>query len=160
MSTSEIESAKIYLKTKPKLNGWWRLWIVFSVIWIVLSISYAIAGWFDEGLNKQFPNHKQILSHINLDKKKIIVENYKPNSGINVKQVEILDSDRIINFKSDVEENKMVEFGGFYFETGKSMQFKKRSEYIIIALAIFTLPPIIIAVLGNSIAWILKGFKS
>lgn len=159
MITSENESSIIDLKNKKKLNGWWRLWIVVSLIWIVFAISYAIAGWFDEGLNKEFANHHQILTQINPDKKKIIVENYKPNSGVNVKRVEMVDSDRIINFKSDAEENEMVEFGGFYFETGKSMQFKKRTDYILIALAIFTLPPIIIAVLGKSIAWIIKGFK-
>ncbi len=143
-----------------KLNGWWILWIVFSVIWIVFLISYAIAGWFDKGLNKQLPNHNQILSHINLDKKKIIVENYKENSGINVQQVELFDSDRIINFKSDAEENEMLEFGEFYFETGKIMLFKKRAAYIIISLAILTLSPIVIIVLGKSIPWIIKGFKS
>ena len=159
MSTSEIESAKIDLKTTKKLNGWWRLWIVVSIIWIIFAVAYAIAGWFDDGLNKEFANHQQILTQINPDKKKIIVENYEPNSGINVKHVEMVDSDRIINFKSDVEENKMVEFGDFYFETGKSIQLKKRTDYILIALAIFTLPPIIIAALGKSIQWIIKGFK-
>ena len=159
MSTFENESGKAELKSGKIINGWWRLWIVVSLIWLIFAISYAIAGWFDEGLNKEFANHNQILNQINPDKKKIIVENYKPNSGINVKRVEMVDSDRIINFKSDAEENEMVEFGGFYFETGKSMQFKKRTDYILIALAIFTLPPIIIAVLGKSIAWIIKGFK-
>ena len=159
MSTSEIESGKAGLQSGKRINGWWRLWIVVSLIWLIFAISYAIAGWFDEGLNKEFANHNKILNQINPDKKKIIVENYKPNSGINVKRVEMVDSDRIINFKSDAEENEMVEFGGFYFETGKSIQFKKRTDYILIVLAIFTLPPIIIAVLGKSIAWIIKGFQ-
>ena len=160
MSTSENESSIIDLKNKKKLNGWWRLWIVSSIIWIIFAISYSIVRWFDDGLNQEIANHHQILNQIKFDKKQIIVENYEPNSGINVKPVELVDLNRVINFKSDAEINKIEEFIDFYVENGKSMQIKKRTDYILIALAVFTLPPIIIVVLVKSIAWIIKGFKS
>ena len=160
MSTYENESSIIDLKNKKKINGWWRLWIVSSIIWIIFAISYAIVRWFDHGLNKEIANHHQILNQINLDKKQIIVENYEPNSGVNVKPVKLVDLDRVINFKSDAERNKIEEFIDFYVENGKSMQIKKRTDYILIALAVFILPPIIIVVLVKSIAWIITGFKS
>ena len=74
MSTSEIESGKAGLQSGKRINGWWRLWIVVSLIWLIFAISYAISGWFDEGLNKETAKHHQIYQKLDYTNKSIVFE--------------------------------------------------------------------------------------
>ena len=160
MSTPEIESAKIDLKTTKKLNGWWRLWIVLSCIWLLFVASYSTAKWFKDGLNKEIPKHYQIYQKLDSTNKLMVFESEKQSNGKNPRIVEIPNADDLIYFKSEIEESKMLEFTRMYYKLVKSIQFKMRSESILIKSIQLIIPPIIIAALGKSIAWIIKGFKS
>jgi hypothetical protein len=48
MSTSEIESEKAGFKSRKRINGWWRLWIVSSMIWTISVVIYSTTAWFND----------------------------------------------------------------------------------------------------------------
>ena len=160
MSTFENESGKAELKSGKIINGWWRIWVVISCIWLLVVVSYSTKKWFESGLNNEIAKNYQIYKKLDSNNKELIFENEKQAYGKNPRIVEITDEDNIINFKSEIEESKMLEFTRMYYKLGKSIQFKIRSEYILIKSIQLIIPPIIIAALGKSIAWIIKGFKS
>jgi hypothetical protein len=90
MSSSEIESGKTDSKSRSGIHGWWRLWIVSSIIWTISVVVYSTTAWFNDSLN----------------------------------------------------------------------HLRNQFEHIIYTILLIITPPIIIAALGKSIAWIIKGFKS
>ena len=63
------------MEKTEKLNGWWRLWVVVSCIWIIFATTYAVAGWFDDGLNKEVAKHHQIYQQFDSTNKAMIFEN-------------------------------------------------------------------------------------
>ena len=160
MSISEEGKIKFIVVTANKLNGWWRIWIVASVIWIVFAISYAIAGWFDEGLNKETAKHYQIYQQLDYTNKSIVFEIESQAPATDIQRVEIINEDIIIPFKPGIAENKMLEFADLYCKIGNQIQSGNRIKYISIALTFLIIPPITLSILGISIAWIIKGFKS
>ena len=160
MNTSQIQSEKLDLKSKKKINGWWRLWVVFSCIWIIFATTYAVAGWFDEGLNKETAKHHQIYQQLDYTNKSIVFEIESQAPATDIQRVEIINEDIIIPFKPGIAENKMLEFADLYCKIGNQIQSGNRIKYISIALTFLIIPPITLSILGISIAWIIKGFKS
>lgn len=142
-----------------KLNGWWRLWVVVSCTWIIFSISYAVAGWFDDGLNKEVAKHYEIYKKLDSTNRVIVFESENQAPATDIQRVEIINEDVIIPFKPGIAENKMIEFAELYCKIGNQIQSKNRINYILIALTFLIIPPITLAILGVSIAWIIKGFK-
>jgi hypothetical protein len=148
------------MEKTEKLNGWWRLWVVVSCIWIIFATTYAVAGWFDDGLNKEIAKHDQIYQQFDSTNKAMIFENEGQSSGKNPIIVEIKDEANLIYFKPEIEESKMLEFTRMYCKIGNKIQYGNRIKYISIALTLIIIPPITLSILGVSIAWIIKGFKS
>jgi hypothetical protein len=160
MSTSEIEPAKIDLKTTKKLNGWWRIWIVVSIIWIIFAVAYAIAGWFDDGLNKETAKHYQIYQNLDSTNKLMVFESEIQSPAEDIQRVQLITENIIIPFKPGIQEKSMLEFAELYCKIGNQIQFGNRSKFILIALTFCIIPPSTLFILGKSIAWIIKGFKS
>jgi hypothetical protein len=159
MSTSEIESAKIDLKTTKKLNGWWRLWVVVSTIWFLIVISYGTISWFEEKLDKEVAKHYKIIESLDVEYQRMILQHFEKKTGVDVQRVEFPNG-QMVDFKLPIDENKINDFGKMYWESGKSIQFRDRTNFGLIGLSFLILPPITIAIIGKSIAWIVKGFKS
>lgn len=51
MSTSEIESGKAVLTSEKRINGWWRIWIVSSIIWTISVVIYSTTVRLNDSLN-------------------------------------------------------------------------------------------------------------
>jgi len=148
------------IENTKKLNGWWRIWVVISSIWIIFAIAYAVAGWFDDRLNKELAKHYQIYQQFDSTNKAMVFENEYQSSGKNPIIVQIKDELNLIYFKPEIEESKMLEFTRMYCEIGNKIQNKNRIKYISIALTLIIAPPITLSIIGFSIAWIIRGFNS
>ena len=159
MSTSEIESANIYLKPEKKINGWWRLWIVVSTIWFLIVISYCTMNWFEEKLDQEVANHYKIIESLDVEYRRMILQHFEKKTGVDVQRVEFPNG-QMVDFKLPIDETKMNDFGKIYWESGKSIQFHNRKNFILISLSFLILPPFAIAAIGVSVGWIVKGFKN
>ena len=160
MSTFENESGKAELKSGKIINGWWRIWVVISCIWIIFAVVYSVAGWIDEGLNKDTAKHHQIYQQLDYTNKSMVFEIENQAPATDIQRVEIINEDIIIPFKPGIAENKMLEFADLYCKIGNQIQSGNRTKYILIALTFLIIPPITLYILGVSIAWIIIGFKS
>ena len=160
MSTSEIESGKAGLKSGKIITGWWRIWVVISSIWIIFVVVYSVAGWFDDGLNKETAKHHQIYQKLDYTNQSIVFEIEIQAPATDIQRVEIINEDIIIPFKPGIAENKMLEFADLYCKIGNKIQSENRTKYILIAFTLLIIPPITLYILGISIAWIIRGFKS
>ena len=159
MSTSEIESANIDLKSRSGINGWWRIWIVVSTIWFLIVISYCTINWFEEKLDKEVANHYKIIESLDVEYRRMILQHFEKKTGVDVQRVEFPNG-QMVDFKLPIDENKMNDFGKIYWESGKSIQFNNRKNFISISLSFLILPPFAIAAIGVSVGWIVKGFKN
>ena len=160
MRTSENESEKAGLISGKIINGWWRIWVVISCIWIIFAVVYSVAGWIDEGLNKDTAKHHQIYQQLDYTNKSIVFEIESQAPATDIQRVEIINEDIIIPFKPGIAENKMLEFADLYCKIGNQIQSGNRTKYILIALTFLILPPFLIAAIGVSVGWIVKGFKN
>jgi hypothetical protein len=161
MSTSENESGKAELKSGKIINGWWRIWIVFSTIWVSLVLFKSITEWFEYGLNAEIsPSQYSIYEEIDSQNKSLIFESQEQAKGSKFKEAEIINHGSIILFKSNATEEQMREFVKSYCNIGRSLQFKKRRDYILFGSGLIFIPPMILLISGKTIAWIISGFKS
>ena len=155
------EKMNIITVKAKKLNGWWRIWIVLSLIWVSLVLFKSITEWFEYGLNKEIsPRQYSIYQEIDSQDKSLIFESEEEANGAAIKRVRIQNHDSIILFKSNVEKEQMREFVISYSNIGRSLQLKKRKDCIVFASGLIFIPPMILLISGKTIAWIISGFKS
>ena len=171
-----------------KLNGWQRLWIIFSVIYGSAVVVFSIIG-FPDGLNYE---HQRLYDSINAVSK--YDETYKllKKAGFSEKEIEDhvsegnkleehnlpggyeLETPQDIRRKyySDLSDNEIlaklrekyqekVNFNKIDDEYIKNMNIlkKERIRYIGLAFLTWLLPLIAIYLFGLSINWVIKGFR-
>ena len=158
MSTSEIESANIDLKTTNKLNGWWRLWVVFSIIWLLIVSVFSAFAWHDEGYEKDIAKHYIVLEKLNSSE----IDKLETNTDFiskNLSQEIELPNGARINFKIPFKKEEMEKWCDNYCIKGMEAQIKERTKFIgYYFLAAITLPSIT-AIIGLCVKWISNGFK-
>lgn len=161
MSISEEGKIKFIVVTANKLNGWWRIWIVLSLIWVSLVSFKSITEWFEYGLNEEIsPRQYSIYQEIDSQDKSLIFESYEQSKGSKFKEAKIKNHGRTILFKPNATEEQMREFVKSYCNIGRSLQFEKRKDYLLFGSGLFFIPPMILLISGQIIAWIISGFKS
>ena len=161
MSTSEIEPSRIDLKNKNKLNGWWRLWIVLSIVWVSGILYKTTKEYLEYGLNNEIAtNQYSIYGELDSKNKSLIFESEEQANGSVIQKVKIQNHNNIILFKSNVQEEQRREFVISYCNIGRSIQLERRKSYILFGLGLLCFPPTILLISGKTIAWIINGFKS
>lgn len=161
MSISEEGKIKFIVVTANKLNGWWRIWIVLSLIWVSWALFRSTTEWLNYGLNNELAtNPYSIYGELDPQNKSLIFESEEEANGAAIKKVRIQNHDSIILFKSNVEKEQMREFVISYSNIGRSLQFKNRKDCIVFASGLIFIPPMILLISGKTIAWIINGFTS
>jgi len=161
MSISEEDKINVIVVTVNKLNGWCRIWIVLSIIWVSLVSFKSITEWFEYGLNEEIsPRQYLIYQEIDSQNKSKIFESYEQSKGSKFKEAEIINHSSTILFKPNATEEQMREFVKSYCDIGRSLQFKNRKDYLLFGSGLFFIPPMILLISGKTIAWIISGFKS
>lgn len=150
-------------KSKLKINGWWRIWIVLSCIWSICVLSFATLTWFNEGKDEEIASHLLIYQSLNQSEKDKILDlsNFGSNNqsnriGPSVK----MPNGYVVNFKSGITMKEMEEWSENYFSKGSIIQYQERKEFIYYLLAFLLVPLLLLALLGISIAWVTKGFRN
>lgn len=139
---------------KIKLNGWQRLWIVFSLIYLAIIILFTWTTW---PTKKQIEN-LWVYSTIDAIKEPNdysyqIRESYKDISDrelikkINAKYGEIPGFKEKLN-EIDIKYQKKIQSLG-----------NERLKNVRIAFMAWSIPLVILYLLGLAIGWIYKGFK-
>lgn len=160
MPIPEEEKMNVIVVKAKKLNGWWRIWIVLSLIWVSLVSFKSITEWFEYGLNEEIsPRQYSIYQEIDSQNKSLIFESYEQSKGSEFKEAKIINHGFTILFKPNATEEQMREFVKSYCNIGRSLQFKTRKDYILFGSGLFFIPPMILLISGKTIAWIISGFK-
>ena len=140
------------MKSLTQLGGWWRLWIVCSVIWllVVLSASYALypvdamAPHSTEFINALPERHRDRLS---LDGTSPVgTEAEFPNGYV-------------MKFRAGISRDEMNEVGREYAKQAEQSHVKEQQSFLKTAVGVAIVPIALTAILGLSIAWIRRGFK-
>lgn len=161
MPIPEDEKMNFIVVKANKLNGWWRIWIVLSIIWASFVSFKSITEWFEYGLNEEIsPRQYSIYQEIDSQNKSLIFESYEQSKGSEFKEAKIINHGFTILFKPNATEEQMREFVKSYCNIGRSLQFQKRKDYLLFGSGLFFIPPMILLISGKTIAWIIIGFKS
>jgi hypothetical protein len=161
MPISDKEKIKVIVAKANQLNGWWRIWIVLSLIWVSWALFKSTTEWLNYGLNNEMAtNPYSIYVELDPQAKSLIFESEEEANGAVIKRVRIKNHGSTILFKPNATEEQMREFVKSYCNIGRSLQFEKRKDYILFGSGLIFIPPMILLISGQIIAWIISGFKS
>jgi hypothetical protein len=135
------------------LNGWQRLWVVLSALWLLLML---VVGWTD------WPTAYRVLTsdvfeHMPGDTAKMFIQtSMRPD--VPATEVEI--DGHIVYFRPGLDESQESQAATAYFDTLQSRLAARRSEFATQVAAVAVLPPIGVYTLGAAFAWVRRGFSS
>ena len=140
------------MKALIQLSGWWRLWIVCSVVWTlaVLGASYALfpgdvmAPHSIEFINSLPEHHRNSL----------ILDNNSP-----VGTEAEFPNGYVMKFRAGISRDEMNEVAREYAKKAAQSHVKEQRSFLKAAVAVAIVPIALTAMLGLSIAWIRRGFK-
>lgn len=127
---------------KIQLNGWQRLWVFLSVIYII-PVAFVVNTEFDN----VFKKYQNISYSRNVEK---ISQENKPHEVSEVSNGFLKE-----DFSRWLEERNKHELSKIDHEN----YYKDRNRIILMAIFCWAVPIIAIYVLGWSIGWIYQGFK-
>ena len=159
MSSSENNSVKLDFKNKIRLNGWWRLWIFASALWFSILLFLNLSSWMNGEYSKEIARHELILKSLSKYHQNLIVRWWENKSDFNTQEA-TFPNGTTVYFKMPLSTSNINEWSKLYYQNGKKIQSEERLKNQSILLKSIALPPIIIAIIGKSIAWIINGFKS
>ena len=159
MSTSENESANIDLKHEKKINGWWRLWIVVSIIWFFICLPFMVFSFINGENGKPIARHYLILKSLSKNQQELIVSRIENKNDFKT-QPEKFQNGETIYFKLPLSKEQINEWSQNYIENGKKIQKNVVIKNLFAYMLTIITPPIIILSLGFGVAWIKSGFKT
>jgi hypothetical protein len=146
------------MKGNKKLSGWWRLWVVVSVVWTLVVLAGATVFWFEEDLDEDIAKHWIIYDLLSRDQKSLILDPKSVEFNKNAISVEF-DNGSKLYFDKSVGMEILNKFGENYYKIGEWAQIKRRFNFISIAFGVVFLLPILIAIIGKTYAWVVDGFR-
>jgi len=159
MSTSEIESAKIDSKTTNKINGWWRLWIIYSKMWFFICLPFVVFSFINVQNGKPIASHYLILSSLSKNQQELIVSRIENKNDFKT-QPEKFPNGETVYFKLPLSKEQINEWSQNYIENGKRIKNNVVIKNLFIYMLIIVIPPIIIISLELGVAWVKSGFKN
>lgn len=141
-----------------KLSGWWRLWVVVSVVWTLVVLAGATVIWFEEDLDEDIAKHWNIYDLLAPDQKSLILDPKSVEYNKNAISVEFDNGSRLY-FDKSVGMEILNKFGENYYKIGEWAQVKRRFNFISITFGVVFLLPILIAIIGKTYAWVVDGFR-
>lgn len=140
------------MKTVPYINGWWRLWIVTSLIWLLAISGIAYRTW---------PSNDYALDHpafyYQLDaKQRSLLESEGTNPLGDA--VQMLNG-HVLHFRQGVPVSEQEAVARAYHDITVRALIDMRREHIQSFAALALIPCFLVALLGIGIAWVRAGFK-
>ncbi len=147
-----------------KLNGWQRLWVIFTAIWIVTFLVLSFSNMPQKPISL---NYIPVLSE-----EEILIANNSYNLNIIEKYPDIEALFRAKNiFKKHYSLQDISTLQRDFpllsecikrqenIITIEESFYKSRNEWLIFGLFLLILPPLFLYFAGLSFAWVLQGFK-
>jgi hypothetical protein len=137
---------------RSTLGGWWRLWIVCSVIWLISVVSGSYALFPGDGMashSVEFVNSlpEKYRNRLSLDGTSPIgTEAEFPNGYV-------------MKFRAGISQDEMSEVAREYAKNAAQSHKREQRSFLKAAAAVATVPIALTAILGLSIAWVRRGFK-
>ena len=133
---------------KNKLNGWYRLWVVLSVLWI-LGILFSFFAEADGTMSKykkkinQKESYEEFLERV----RKLPISPVSTEEVVTGKESYEEFLERVSRIQAENEKQ----------EAEREKQVKK--EVLIGLFLVCIVPPLIVLLLGMAIAWVRTGFR-
>ena len=140
------------MKSVNYINGWWRLWIVSSLVWLVPIFGIAYKYWPSEYSAK----HQAAFYYQLSSKQRSLLETEKYSNVVEVR----MPNGHILSFSQDVPISEQTAVARAYDKITVSAQNVIRQEHIQFYSALALIPCMLAGLLGIGIAWVRKGFKS
>ena len=148
-----MSNVRPYMETATQINGWWRLWIVSSLVWLLAISGIAYRTWPTE----DFASHHPAFYYQLAAKQRALLETEGTNPVGDAVQ---MPNGYILHFRQGVQSSDQESVAHAY----NTITFKAQSEarlghlesYAVLAL----IPSVLVALLGIGVAWIRRGFKA
>ena len=141
-----------------KLNGWQRLWILASVIWLITVLFIAVSTYPTK--QNTFIGNDEVIKDLSDKTIKILA---KPVGVIgkysNIRSVETLPNWLEFSVASGTSQSDIDYVRNDYTNVDNKIINKKRIRFVWQMAIFWIVPCIVIYALGLSFNWVYRGFK-
>lgn len=140
-----------------KLNGWQRLWIVTSVIYILPVFFFAYITFPESNAHQFFGRFAKLDAKEDWDielKREFIIDTAKS-------RIRLKGNGHQSDKRNDDEYHKyLIDRWGKLIDLDFSRVNYSRLHHILIAFSLWLLPLVIIYIFGYAVSWVRHGFKN
>lgn len=141
-----------------KLNGWQRLWVLSSVIWLITVLFIAVSTYPTK--QNTFIGDDEVMKNLSDKTIKILA---KPGGVVgkysNIRSVETLPNGLEFSVASGMSQADIDYVRNDYTNVDNKIVNKKRISFIWQMAMFWIAPCIVIYVIGLSLNWVYRGFK-
>lgn len=141
------------MKIATQINGWWRLWIVSSLLWLLAISGIAYKTWPTDDFAPHHPAFYYQLSA----KQRAVLETEVTNP---VGDAVEMPNGYILHFRDGVQSSEQESVAHAYHTITVKAQAKAREEYLENYAVLALIPCVLVALLGIGVAWVRRGFKA
>jgi len=142
-----------------KLSGWHRLWIVVCAIYLAIVSVFVALNWPNP---ERFSHRSEFYESLASESREKIVESRHDHQSVvsgDVIRVE-MPNRHVIPFSREFSEKELEKVAAEYWSIVKKNANEKKIELMVNAGLWWLIPCFVLYVLGWSIGWIYRGFKS
>ena len=157
--TAKVADATSAPHHRRRLNGWHRLWIVIAGFWTILVGGFAYLDWPTTGSVGSY----EVFSRMPRSTKWVLRDagepNFTPRTTSPSQRDETVDiAGHSVTFLAGVPEDRMNLTAKAYATALRSALDDRRKDHALQMLLAWTIPPIVLYVVGWSLAWVRRGF--
>lgn len=140
------------MKVSARLGGWWRLWILLSLIWVCIALVEGFSQWPSE---PQAVHHPAFIYQLDLKQRELLARDKSQPAGLGV----TMPNGHFLEFRVGVDESAAKSVARAYQEITVRAQADARSALLWYVVFFALAPCIVVAALGLGIAWVRRGFR-
>lgn len=146
---------------RVKLNGWRRLWIVLSVVWLLAVLVISYDGYPQEVL------HRDVTDDMTTQHWEGQYTCPPDGTTLQLPRLNNTRQPHVLCFAASVPKEQVLSIGQEYYDAlgradrNASVELKKnRITWSAVMIGLGSVPSLCVYVLGAAFAWVLRGFRS
>jgi hypothetical protein len=133
------------------LNGWWRLWIVISVLWLAVVAGFGVASWPEQ----DFASHRvEYINQLPETQRDLLVSDGSSTSETEVE----MPNGQVLRFRPGTSQEAMTVVARAYASSARDARSVEKRRLICALGTLAVIPSGMLAVLGLAFAWVRRGF--
>lgn len=141
-----------------KLNGWQRLWILVSAIYLVIVMITVCVNWPTENNTKITGD--EIAKFLTTKSLNIIIKDKEQTDGLKAfKEMKSFGTGATMTLSQSTTQKELEYLGNDINGAIAKILYKVRIWYVIRALIAWIIPCLVVYALGLSLNWVYRGFK-